>query len=141
MRVDYGTELYKSTLELRERILRAPLGLSLWHENLTVERDQEHFAVIDCTGLVLACLIVVPISSIKVKLRQMAVTECMQGHGLGSSLMRYVEAQLQARGVRRIELHARHTALGFYQRLGYIAEGEAFDEVTLPHRKMVRNLS
>ena len=45
--------------------------------------------------------------------------------------------RLRASGAR---LSARATAIGFYQRLGYVAEGEPFLEVTLPHRLMRRRL-
>ena len=37
-------------------------------------------------------------------------------------------------------LHAREAAVPFYERLGYLSEGEPFDEVGLPHRAMRKRL-
>jgi len=44
-------------------------------------------------------------------------------------------------GYREIVLHARESAVRFYESVGYVAEGEAFTEVTIPHRKMVKRLA
>ncbi|RPJ34343.1 MAG: GNAT family N-acetyltransferase [Verrucomicrobiaceae bacterium] len=46
--------------------------------------------------------------------------------------MEEMERHLQARGFREFELHARRSAEGFYQRLGYTTVGDEFLEVTIP---------
>ena len=43
-------------------------------------------------------------------------------------------------GYEEIVLHARETALGFYQKLGYETEGDSFTEVGLPHSAMRKKL-
>ena len=139
-RVDYGSELYKSLLDLRQRVLRAPLGLSLWDENLTLESQQWHFALIDPAGRPVACLTVVPMQKGHVKLRQMAVEPDCQGQGMGQKIVRSVEKVLAEEGVQTIELHARQSAVPFYEKSGYRVSGEIFDEVTIPHLKMTRQL-
>jgi hypothetical protein len=37
-------------------------------------------------------------------------------------------------------MHARETALGFYEQNGYITYGERFTEVTIPNYKMVKKI-
>jgi predicted GNAT family N-acyltransferase len=37
-------------------------------------------------------------------------------------------------------MHARKTALGFYEKLGYKAQGEEFEEVTIAHYVMEKAL-
>jgi len=37
-------------------------------------------------------------------------------------------------------MHARKTALGFYEKLGYNVVGDEFTEVTIPHFVMEKNL-
>jgi predicted GNAT family N-acyltransferase len=37
-------------------------------------------------------------------------------------------------------MHARQTAVGFYQKLGYSITGEPFEEVTIPHYIMEKAL-
>ena len=73
-------------------------------------------------------------------LRAMAVAPERQGHGVGSALVRRLEQEVLARGIRCIELHARADAVGFYEKLGYAVFGEPFIEVTIPHRAMRKNL-
>jgi len=37
-------------------------------------------------------------------------------------------------------LHARDTAVGFYEKRGYVREGDFFLEVSLPHITMTKSL-
>lgn len=139
-RIEYGSELYKSLLDLRQRVLRAPLGLSLWDENLTLESQQWHFAFTDVAGRPVACLTVVPMEAGRAKLRQMAVEPDCQGQGLGHKLVQSVENVLAEAGFRSLELHARQSAVPFYEKSGYRVSGDIFNEVTIPHVKMTRQL-
>jgi predicted GNAT family N-acyltransferase len=139
-RIDYGSDLYKSLLDLRQRVLRAPLGLSVWNENLTLESQQRHFALTDTEGKPVACLTVVPIDGTRAKLRQMAVEPSFQGQGLGHQLIQAVERVLAEAGFQFLELHARQSAVPFYEKSGYRVSGDIFNEVTIPHVKMTRQL-
>jgi predicted GNAT family N-acyltransferase len=55
-------------------------------------------------------------------------------------MMRQVEAQLAARGFTSLSMHARSSAVGFYEKLGFRVVGGEFVEVTIPHRVMVKAL-
>lgn len=148
--VTYGSDEYKITLELRHRILREPLGLDLWHENLSVEINQRHFTLWHRDKLMagddqkkavlVACLVIVPLQPDCVKLRQMAVNRQFQRQGLGQLLIRTAEDILITEGVQLIELHARETAVAFYQGSGYQRVGPAFVEVGLAHQRMTKQL-
>ena len=63
-----------------------------------------------------------------------------QGTGIGRGLMEGVERILITDELDRIELNARDTAVGFYEKLGFRKMGEEFLEVTIPHWKMVKAL-
>jgi len=146
----YGSAEYKTTLALRHQILREPLGLNLWHENLSVEIDQRHFTLWLRTGSLtgrdhntaelLACVVIVPKSQGWVKLRQMAVNSRFQRRGLGQRLIAAVENILVNEGVKQIELSARESAVAFYQASHYACEGSAYVEVGLPHQRMIKML-
>jgi hypothetical protein len=137
--IDWNGDLYSLEIELRERLLRAPLGLTFSSEELESESAELHFALVD-DGEVRACAVIVPISSEHAKLRQMAVHENHQRHGLGSNLIRQIEAALRQRGFQQIQLHARAEAVPFYRRLGYQTAGDQFMEVGIVHWKMHRQL-
>jgi predicted GNAT family N-acyltransferase len=74
------------------------------------------------------------------RLRAMAVEPSLQGTGIGARLVVGLEAELKKLAVQTISLHARDTAIGFYEKLGYSIEGEPFTEVGIPHRNMVKKL-
>jgi len=70
----------------------------------------------------------------------MAVPNSLQGKGIGRALMIFAENIARDMGYRILIMHARKTALGFYQKLGYSAKGEEFVEVTIPHFIMEKSL-
>jgi len=100
-------------------------------------RETPQFIV---AGEIVGCLVLQPLGGGAVRLRQMAVRADCRGRGLGSGLVAYAEAVARRHGCRRLVLHARAAAVGFYERLGYHAEGPPFIEVTIPHQSMAKNL-
>jgi aryl-alcohol dehydrogenase-like predicted oxidoreductase/predicted GNAT family N-acyltransferase len=74
-------------------------------------------------------------------LGRLAVLPDARGHGLGAALVRTIEDQARARGLAVVYLGAQTHAVAFYERLGYTAYGEEFDDAGLPHRHMWRNRS
>lgn len=134
----YGSHDYKQTLELRHRVLRAPLGLNLWHENLSVEINQRHFSVWQQPDQLLACVVIVSLAEGCVKLRQMAVDPEYQRQGLGQQLIAAVETILIAERVKLVELHARTSAENFYKNCGYKPVGDIFTEVGIDHLCMTK---
>ena len=87
-----------------------------------------------------ACLVLKPLDERCIKMRQLAVGEIAQGKGFGRQLVNYAHSFAKDRGYAEIVLHARETARGFYEKLGYEAEGDSFTEVGLPHLAMRKKL-
>ena len=135
----HGTKEYEDTLVLRNEVLRKPLGLSYDPRELAEEDDSFHIAT-RLEGKVVACLVLKPLDERCIKMRQLAVRESFQGKGFGRELVNYAESFAKERGYSEIVLHARETARGFYDKLGYTSEGESFLEVGLPHVAMGKKL-
>lgn len=131
--IAFGSEDFHKECELRNAVLRVPLGLDLYAEDLTQESQQAHFGLFDSEQNLIACLIAVTLSNSTSKLRQMAVAPQHQGQGLGRDLLLRVQTRLAQQGVTLITLHARISARGFYEKLGYIQVGGEFAEVGIPH--------
>jgi GNAT superfamily N-acetyltransferase len=74
------------------------------------------------------------------RLRQMAVLNNLQGKGIGRALMNFAENIARDQGYRKLIMHARKTAVGFYEKLGYSVVGDEFLEVTIPHYIMEKKL-
>jgi ribosomal protein S18 acetylase RimI-like enzyme len=137
--VQHGSDEYAATVALRDAILRKPLGLAFDPRQLAAECDSIHLG---CwvEGELVGCVVLRPLSAGEVQLRQMAVAPHRQRMGIGARLVAYAEQLLRSRGYREVSLHARRTAVGFYQRLGYRQQGEEFIEVTIPHITMRKTL-
>ena len=138
--VPFESALYKQTKHFREDILRLPLGLTLSPQDVQGEEQQIHIAALGANDAILGTIILKPLSSHIVKLRQMAVAPAMQGQGIGRDLVRFAEGLARARGFQSMEMSARISAKGFYEKLGYRATGDAFTEVTVPTIKMIKDI-
>jgi len=73
-------------------------------------------------------------------LGRLAVTQAARGLGVGAALVRAIEDAARARGLAAVDLHAQTHALGFYERLGYVAYGPEYPEAGIAHRAMRRVL-
>lgn len=138
--IEYGTPAYDETVRLRTKILRKPLGLEYTAEQLSREWLDTHLACFDQKDELIACLILTKLDENSVKMRQVAVDDTLQGKGIGTILVEASERWAKANGYRRIEMHARETAVPFYVRLGYQKIGQQFLEVNIPHFKMAKDL-
>jgi len=130
---------YAAEQELRNRVLRMPLGLELSKEDLRGEDEQLHIVGLDERGQVIACVLIA-FPGAGAKVRQIAVDEAWRGQGIGAELIQRAEAVVRERGMRRVLLHARVTARGFFEKLGYSATSAVFIEVAIPHIKMEKDL-
>jgi len=137
--VEFGSARQKETINLRELVLRIPLGMRFTSEQLEAERNQIHIAQLHKTVLT-ACLVMKPISERISKMRQVAVHPDFQQKGLGTALVVYTEELMRKKGFKEIQLHARILAVDFYEKLDYKVVGDAFDEIGIEHYKMIKPL-
>lgn len=137
--IDYGTTEYQQMITLRNDILRKPLGLHFAPEELENEKHEILIGAFEEDKMIGCCMLVKEETK-TCRLRQMAVLNNVQGKGIGRALMLFAETIARDRGFRKLTMHARKTALGFYERLGYKISGEEFKEVTIPHYVMEKNL-
>lgn len=137
--IAFGSDEYKACCQMRHDVLRVPLGLALSEQDVAGEDKQVHIAAYDGETLC-ALLILKPLGATLVKFRQMAVSPDYQGKGIGAEIMQFSERFALGKEWRDVELNARVYAKGFYERLGYCAEGDEFTEVTIPTVKMVKTL-
>jgi predicted GNAT family N-acyltransferase len=123
---------YAQETELRNRVLRVPLGLKLSEKDLQGEDGQTHLVAMDGRGQVVGCLLVAFPGSVA-RIRQISIDEAYRGRGIGTKLIHGAEQVVRDRNVRSVTLHARVTAREFFEKLGYTATSEIFTEVTIPH--------
>lgn len=137
--IDHGTKEYEQMVKLRDAILRKPLGLSFEPGELESEKNNLMMAAYEDDQM-LGCCMLVEEAPETVRLRQMAVINDLQGKGVGKALMQFAENLARDRGYKKITMHARKNALGFYEKMGYRQVGEEFQEITIPHYVMEKEL-
>jgi len=133
--IKIGSEEYEEELKLRDMVLRKPLKLSLFNENLEREKNDYHIGAFLSCSLV-GVLVLTPLNNIEIKMRQVAIYESFRGKGIGTKLVVYAEEFAKNLGYKKIILNSRKTAVEFYEKLGYTKVSEEFIEVTIPHYKM-----
>ena len=137
--IDHGSPEYLQMVRLRDIILRKPLGLGFTPEDLEMEKDNMLIGAFEDERMLGCCMLVEEQQDI-VRLRQMAVLNDLQGKGIGRALMNFAENLARDRGYKIIRMHARHNAVGFYEKVGYRVKGDQFIEITIPHFLMEKNL-
>jgi predicted GNAT family N-acyltransferase len=141
LNIEFATPEYDETVQLRDKILRRPLGLVFLEEQLAEEFADFHLAAYTDNWLLRGCLVLTPKDDKTLKMRQVVVDEVFQKTGIGQQLVAASEALGRVRGFDIMELNARETAVPFYQKLNYTIVGERFEEVGIPHLKMTKKLN
>lgn len=72
----------------------------------------------------------------RAKIGRVALLPQDRGTGAGAALMRAALDELRARGVMTAKLGAQVHAIGFYEKLGFVAHGPEYDDAGIPHRDM-----
>ena len=138
--IEFASPEYVETIELRQLVLRKPLGLEFATQQLSEEYKDIHLALYSSSQDLMACMILSPIDATCIKMRQVAVHPDHQRMGIGRALVEYSEKLSAFKGFSKIVLHARATAVDFYKSLNYNQEGDVFEEVGIPHFNMWKNL-
>ncbi len=136
---DWNSPEYEQALQLRDRVLRKPLGLQFTAAELEKDRNDVHLGAFD-GGKVIACLTLTETPGGRMKMRQVAVDDKLQGTGIGTQLSLAAEKYALQKGFHTMFCHARKVAAPFYQKLGYTIAGSEFTEVNIPHYQMEKPL-
>ena len=137
--IECNSEEYREELELRDGVLRKPLGLSLYDENLEAEKNDIHLGACVNNKMV-GVLILTTLNADDIKMRQVAVLEEFRTMKVGSAMVKYAEEYSKKRGYKNMLLNARKSAAEFYGKLGYEKISDEFLEINLPHYKMRKSI-
>lgn len=137
-RIDFSSPQYDELLQLRDLVLRQPLNMVFYEEDIANEYENVAFALLK-NDIIVGCM-QLALKDSSAKMRQVAVHPDHQGKGIGQMLVDYCEKWSLNNGYLKVELHARITAVRFYQKLGYNIVGEIFQEVGIDHFYMVKHL-
>ena len=138
--VTYGSSEHQKALELRNAILRAPLGLVMDYDEIKGEYKATHVIGYE-KGEIICGLYLNYQYNGNWDLEQVFVLPEHQRKGFGRTLLAFAEDYVSNHGGRTISTTTRVSAMGFYQKSGYIVKSEEFVKHTIPFVKMFKELS
>lgn len=135
MRLEIGlTGDLETCLAIRRVVFIEEQGVSLADEVDGRDGEAEHLlARLDGQPVGTARMLVAGETG---KIGRVAVLAGARGRGIGAALIRAAVARLRERGLRVAKLGAQTHALGFYEGLGFQAQGPVYDDAGIPHRDM-----
>ncbi len=137
--IKYLSPEYEQSLELRDKILRKPLGMKLTEE--FCRQDKEDFIIgMFEKNRIRAVLHLKPLSYTVLKMRQVAVDDILQGQGTGTKLVLFSEKFARKKGYKKIVLNARKNAVPFYLKLNYKITSDEFYEIGILHFKAEKTI-
>lgn len=136
--VPYQSSAWKDAVELRETVLRKPLGSHFTEEELKEEADHIHVVAYLNDKIVATAALVLDDEGLK--MQRVAVNDQLRNRQIGSKMMAFCESYAINNKVASMYCHARNTAVKFYSKNGYHAVGDYFDEDGIPHLKMIKTL-
>lgn len=75
------------------------------------------------------------------RIGRMAVLQAFRNQSVGTTLMHALIDLALTQNVPHLRLNARMTAIGFYERFGFKAQGDVFDDAGSPHIEMARDMT
>jgi predicted GNAT family N-acyltransferase len=128
------SELGNLGLALRRKVFvdeqRVPPEMEFDKHDLTAT----HLVAV-ADGSVVGCLRIVFLDQ-HAKFGRVVVAASARGRGIATAMMRHAMELARARGETRFYLTAQSDKLGLYEKLGFVAFGDEFDDAGIPHFAM-----
>lgn len=137
--IEYGSEEYEKSIDLRNEAFRKPWGLDIRDEDLSGDKDMEMYGAYLGDRLI-ATTFLTQDDDETARVKSVAIYEEFRGKGLGRYLMNFIEDLARKKGYKKVNLMGRVSVQVFYEKLGYKAISEPYDYHTIPHLDMTKDL-
>jgi ribosomal protein S18 acetylase RimI-like enzyme len=132
---------FAAMLYQRWLVLRAPLGMVQGTERDRHDGDDAIYRIAIHQGKTGSQLPEQIVGSARLRshspgvgsIAYVAVLPEFQHQGIGSALIQHLIQLAQQNSLTHLKLIARSTAIRFYQRLGFVEQGELFNYLEIPH--------
>ncbi|MFY9214434.1 MAG: GNAT family N-acetyltransferase [Tissierellaceae bacterium] len=137
--IDYGSDEYEVSIDIRNEAFRKPWGMDIRDEDLTGDKDMDLYgAYLD--GTMIATVFLTEDDKDTARVKSVAILKEYRKQGLGTYLMDFIENIARERGYTKVNLMGRVSVEEFYHKLGYKTISEPYDYHTIPHVDMTKNL-
>lgn len=91
-------------------------------------------------GKLASCARLLTVNESIYKIGRIAVLSQFRKKGIGKKMCMHIIDKIKSLGGKIVKLDAQIHAKGFYESMGFTAQGEEFMEVNIPHITMIKNL-
>lgn len=138
-RIEYGTDEYEVSIDIRNEAFRKPWGMDIRDEDLTGDRNMDMYgAYLD--GKMIATVFLTEDDKDTARVKSVAILQEYRNHGLGRYMMDFIEAKARDNGYTKVNLMGRVSVEGFYHKLGYNTISNPYEYHTIPHIDMTKEL-
>jgi predicted GNAT family N-acyltransferase len=135
-----GPDDWPEIVDLRTRVFVGEQGVPPEIEQDDQDATAVHALSRDASGRVVATGRLLLPDHGPAGIGRMATDAGARGGGHGAAVLAELHRQAVLRGATEVELHAQVTARGFYERAGYAAVGDVYEEAGIAHITMRRRL-
>ena len=133
-RIATTSSIFEEIREIRRRVFIQEQGVSPANEFDDTDREAVHFlAWLDDAAVGTARLYG---EGAVARIGRVAVLASVRGRGVGIAIMEHALVEARRLGYGEVVVHAQTRVRSFYERLGFQAEGDAYEEEGIPHVSM-----
>ncbi|MEI5989397.1 GNAT family N-acetyltransferase [Enterococcus crotali] len=133
---DTMSDIYLDAVKIRRQVFMQEQGVPGEIEIDKYEASCIHFVLYGDSNEAIATCRLLPLDDGLIKLQRMAVQKKFRGNDYGRLIVEGAEQFANEQGYNTVTLGAQITALGFYEKMGYIKEGDMFLDADIEHYKM-----
>lgn len=134
------SQIYLDSLSIRRKVF-----IEEQHVDPDIEIDEKEAA---CTHIVgyndnqqpIVTARLYPLSSHAYKIQRVAVLKEYRGKHYGQEILAKIDDIAQREGIKNLHLGAQNQAISFYEQLGYVIDGEEYEEAGILHHDMKKIL-
>ena len=118
-------------------------GVFIWEQKVPAELELDEFdplaahALAYLDGHCIGTGRLVDLGVGQAQIGRMAVLAPFRNQGVGSLLLKNLIGLASSQGIKSIILHSQVTAIPFYEKQGFRAQGSIYAEAGIPHRNMI----
>jgi predicted GNAT family N-acyltransferase len=136
--IAFGSDLMREAFALRYEVFVDEQGVPRELEVDELDASATHLVAINHDRVIGTLRILDRRPAAKVG--RVAVRATARRSGIGARLMQRAAAIAADRGFTEIIVHAQIAVVGFYRRLGYLEEGDQFEDAGIPHIAMRKKI-
>ncbi|WP_207694201.1 hypothetical protein DOK67_0001847 [Enterococcus sp. DIV0212c] len=133
---DTMSDIYLDAVKIRHEVFMQEQGVPSEIEIDKYEAACIHFVLYGNDNEAIATCRLLPLEDGVMKLQRMAVQKEYRGKDHGRLIVESAEQFSKEQGYNTMTLGAQVTALGFYERMGYVKEGDMFFDAHIEHYQM-----